>query len=91
NIKLVIHLIDSRRKPTDLDIKLNELINYHSLPYIFILSKADKLKQSEIKESEKNIKSIFPEAELDSNLLLYSSVKGRGKKQLSNLLASLFY
>ncbi len=91
NIKLIIHLIDSRHKPTDLDIKLNELINYHSLPYIFILSKADKLKQSEIKQSEKNIKSIFPEAELDSNLLLYSSVKGRGKKQLANLLASLFY
>ncbi|MCJ7553994.1 MAG: ribosome biogenesis GTP-binding protein YihA/YsxC [Ignavibacteriaceae bacterium] len=91
NIKLVIHLIDSRHKPTDLDIKLNELINYRSLPYIFILSKADKLKQSEIKQSEGKIKSIFPEAELDSNLLLYSSVKGRGKKQLANLLASLFY
>ncbi len=91
NIKLVIHLIDSRRKPTDLDIKLNELVNFHSLPYIFILSKADKLKQSEIKLSEGKIKSVFPEAELDSNLLLYSSVKGRGKKQLANLLASLFY
>jgi len=91
NIKLVIHLIDSRHKPTDLDIKLNELVNFHSLPYIFILSKADKLKQSEIKQSEGKIKSVFPEAELDSNLLLYSSVKGRGKKQLASLLASLFY
>lgn len=90
-IKLAIHLIDSRHKPTELDIKLNEMLNYHSLPYIFILSKADKLKQSEIKKSERDIKTIFPEADPDSNLLFYSSVKGKGKKQLLKLLETLFF
>lgn len=90
-IKLVIHLIDSRHKPTDLDIKLNKMLYTHSLPYIFLLSKADKLKQNEVKLAEQNIKSIFPEAEKDVNLLFYSSVKGKGKKQLRQLLASTFY
>jgi GTP-binding protein len=91
SIKLVIHLIDSRHKPTELDLKLNELLNFHSLPYIFLLSKTDKLKQTEIKITENNVKSVFPEAEKDINLLFYSSVKGRGKKQLRQLLASLFF
>lgn len=90
NIKLVLHLVDSRHKPTELDIKLNEMIKFHSLPYIFILSKADKLKQTEIKQAEKNLSSIFSEADPESNVLFYSSVKGRGKKQLLKLLGTLF-
>lgn len=91
DIKLVIHLIDSRHKPTDLDVKLNEMLNYQSLPYIFLLSKADKLKQAEIKLAEINVKSVFTEAERDINMLFYSSVKGRGKKQLRQLLAHIIY
>ncbi|MBS4034148.1 MAG: YihA family ribosome biogenesis GTP-binding protein [Ignavibacterium sp.] len=91
DIKLVIHLIDSRHKPTNLDLKLNEMLNYQSLPYIFLLSKADKLKQAEIKLAEINVKSVFTEAERDINMLFYSSVKGRGKKQLRQLLAHIIY
>lgn len=91
DINLVIHLIDSRHKPTDLDVKLNEMLNYQSLPYIFLLSKADKLKQAEIKLAEINVKSVFTEAERDINMLFYSSVKGRGKKQLRQLLAHIIY
>lgn len=91
SIKLVIHLIDSRHKPTEYDVKLNELLKYFSLPYIFLLSKADKLKQMDIKIAEERVKSAFPEAEKDTNILFYSSVKGRGKKQLTQLLASLFF
>lgn len=91
NIKLVIHLIDSRHKPTDLDIKLNELLHNNLLPFIFILSKADKLKQSEVKLAQKNLQSVFPEVVPESNLLLYSSVKGTGKKHVLKLFASMFY
>lgn len=91
NIKLVIHLIDSRHKPTELDIKLNHLLNENKLQYIFLLSKADKLKQSEVKVSIKNLLDVFPEAEAETNVLLYSSTKGKGKKQLLRLLDSVFY
>lgn len=91
SIKLVIHLIDCRHKPGDLDVKLNEVLNYFSLPYIFLLSKVDKLKQSEVVQSQKTLQSVFPEVDPDSNLLLYSSVKGKGKKELLKLMHSLFY
>lgn len=91
NIKLVIHLIDCRHEPKELDIRLNELLNFFSLPYIFLLSKIDKLKQSELIQSEKTLQSVFPEVQPESNLLLYSSVKGKGKKELLKLMRSLFY
>ena len=60
NISIAFHLIDSRHKPTELDMKLNELLKFHKLPYIVILSKVDKLKQSEISAAKKNITISFP-------------------------------
>lgn len=91
NIKLAIHLIDSRHAPTALDIKLNEFLNFAKIPYIVLLSKADKLKQSDYKHSEMNLKHIFPELILNKNLFFYSAKKGKGKKQVLKRFSDLFY
>ena len=91
NIQLAVHLIDSRHKPTDLDIKLNELLNSASLPYIVLLSKADKLKQSDYTRAVKNLKLTFPELILNENLFFYSSTRGRGRKEILKRFSSLFY
>lgn len=91
NIELAIHFIDSRHKPTELDIKLNELLRFAKIPYLVLLSKSDKLKQSEFKVAIKNITPIFPELILDENLFFYSTIKGRGKKEIINRLSKLFY
>jgi GTP-binding protein len=91
NIKLVFHIIDSRHKPTELDKKLNLMLTQNEFPYIFILSKTDKIKQSEKKLSLNNLLADFPEAEAETNVLFYSSTRGQGKKQLLGLLDSVFY
>ncbi len=91
NIKLVIHLIDSRHKPTELDIKLNRILIKQKLPYIFLLSKADKLKQSEMKNALANISGVFPEADSESNVIFYSSIKGKGRKSILSLFETMFY
>lgn len=91
NIKLVFHLIDSRHNPTELDKKLNMMLTQNELPHIFILSKTDKIKQSEKKLSLKNLLDVFPEADAETNVLFYSSTRGHGKKQLLGLLDSVFY
>jgi GTP-binding protein len=90
-IQLAIHLIDSRHKATDLDLKLNELLSFNSIPYIVLLSKADKLKQSDFKKVSKNIIEQFPELILNENLFFYSSIKGRGKKEIVSRISKLFY
>lgn len=90
NISLVFHLIDSRHKPTDLDIKLNELLQYYNLSYNIILTKVDKLKQSELALARKRIKDFFPELNSGNNLFVYSSLKKTGKKELARCLSSLY-
>ena len=91
NISLAVHLIDSRHKPTDLDVKLNELLRYADLHYIVLLSKVDKLKQSEKARAIKQINSFFPELIKGENVFFYSSVKGIGRKEILSRFAKLFY
>jgi GTP-binding protein len=90
-INLVIHIIDARHKPTELDLKLNQLLKDLNLPYIFLLNKSDKLKQSEFKQSFKNLSEEFPEAKLNENTFFYSAIKGTGKKEIKSYLLSTFY
>jgi GTP-binding protein len=91
NIELAIHLLDSRHNPSELDIRLNELLIYAQIPSIVLLNKADKLKQSEFKVAVTNISNTFPELLLDENLFFYSATKGRGKKEITKRLSKLFY
>jgi GTP-binding protein len=91
HIQLTVHLLDSRHHPTELDVKLNELLRSLNLPYIILLNKSDKLKQSEYSKSVKEAIELFPELILNENLFFFSSVKGTGNKEIKKLLAALFY
>ena len=91
NIVLACHFIDSRHKPTELDNQLNLLLKNYNLPFLVILSKIDKLKQSEIKYSKEKVMEIFPELNSEANLFVYSAVKKTGKKEILKKLSSLFY
>ncbi len=88
NISRVLHFIDSRHKPTQLDILLNDYLRDLNIPYVVILNKIDKLKQSEVVQSRKNVMNQFPELSLDDNLFLNSSVKGISNKEIANLIAT---
>lgn len=90
NITRIIHFIDSRHKPTQLDIILNKLLVGLDIPYIVLLNKVDKLKQSELAKAKKEIKEVFPELSIGDNLFLFSSVKGIGKKELTNFIFSAY-
>ena len=90
NITRIIHFIDSRHKPTQLDIILNKFLIGLDIPYIVLLNKVDKLKQSELAKAKKEIKEVFPELSIGDNLFLFSSVKGTGKKELTNFLFSAY-
>jgi GTP-binding protein len=87
---MAFHLIDSRHKPTSLDIMFNALLKDLDVPYVVILSKVDKLNQSERAKSVKQVLAQFPELSINDNLILYSSVKGIGKKTVEIMLSKLF-
>ncbi|MBU0474865.1 MAG: ribosome biogenesis GTP-binding protein YihA/YsxC [Bacteroidetes bacterium] len=86
NISRVIHFIDSRHKPTQLDVLLNDYLKELNLPYIVILNKIDKLKQSEVVQCKKDVLKQFPELSLGDNLFLNSSIKEISNKDIYSLL-----
>lgn len=89
-IRAAFHLIDSRHKPTPLDIQLNKYLRINNLETIFILSKADKLSNSQLAVSKRQVKEIFPEAGSDNRLIAYSAVEHTGRKEVLRILSHLF-
>ncbi len=87
---MAFHLIDSRHNPTDLDIELNLLLRDKLIPYVVLLSKTDKLKQSELAAAKKEIRGYFPELSYGDNLFAYSAFANTGHKEVQNLISSLF-
>jgi len=91
SIHHAFHIIDSRHKPTELDIQLIVWLENARVGYSLILNKADKLNQSETHKAIVNINTIFPGSILNTNLFLYSSVTGKWKKPLQKRITELFY
>ncbi len=90
-VELAFHLIDSRHKPTELDDKLNTLLKAASIPYVVILNKIDKLNQSKLALAKKRIIGYYPDLVFGENLLVFSSITKRGRKELMSLLNKMFY
>lgn len=89
NISFAFHLIDSRHKPTSLDIQLNDFLRLKNIPYYILLNKIDKLKQSEIAAAKRNLIECFPELIFGENLFLFSAITGFGKKEIIRLMGAL--
>jgi GTP-binding protein len=90
NISFAYHFMDSRQLATDLDIILNQMLQQKEIPYSVILSKIDKLNQSEKFNSIKKISEQFQELILGDNLFLHSSLKKIGIKDIELILTKLF-
>lgn len=90
NINFGFHLIDSRHKATELDIELRELFLQQNIDYKVVLTKIDKLNQSELSKTKKEIMVFDPHLVLNENLVLYSAVKNLGRKEVANIL-KMFY
>lgn len=58
-LKLVIQLVDSRHKPTNLDFIMKEYLETLEIPYIIVGTKMDKLNQSEKAKAKKIIKQTL--------------------------------
>ncbi len=84
------HLLDSRLEPTKLDLLLNKFLVDSKIPYDFILTKIDKIKQREIHKLKSSVVHSFPLGDPDSGVFLFSSIKGIGKKEVIKKLSELF-
>ncbi len=89
-IHFAFHFIDSRHKPTNLDLLLSDYLNRFGIQTKIILTKTDKLKQSELARVKKIVKEVLGSELGEENIFLYSSVKGTGKKEIKRELTKTF-
>lgn len=84
DIRLVIQLVDMRHKPTADDYNMISFMEQMDIPFIVVLTKADKLKK---KEYEKRINSIGEELNNpDYPVIPFSAVTGQGVDEIKALI-----
>lgn len=77
-LRLSIQLIDSRHKPTPLDLQLNEWLKFYAKNHIVVATKADKLSNNQLNKILRQTEAALSE----SKVIAYSSVTGKGKDAL---------
>ncbi len=79
-IRLVILILDSRRGLASEDSTLLDWLDYHGIPTVIVLTKADKLSQFERARQKKNL-SANPLLSRKP-ILFFSALTGEGKSEL---------
>mgnify|MGYP000371387683 FL=1 len=77
-LALCVQLIDSRHKPSPLDIQLNEWLNFHNKNHLIVATKADKISNNELGKSLAEARKTLSGAPI----LAYSAQTGRGRDEL---------
>jgi len=80
SLKVILFLLDIRRIPNEEDQKLMDWIAFQEKAVILVLTKGDKVNQSEQKANIEKILNQFTAANLHH--VLYSVPKSRGRKEL---------
>ncbi len=79
-VALVIHLIDARRPPADLDVQFAEWLAHLGIPRLVTATKADKLSGNQRTAELRAISGVFPEVPV----IFSSVVTGIGCKEIWN-------
>lgn len=77
NLVGIVHVIDARHGPTDLDLTMRDWLLAHGMPTLYVATKWDKLKMSEQAKRKKEM-----EQKLGGFVLPFSSFKNVGHKEL---------
>jgi len=77
-LALCVQLIDSRHAPTDLDIQLNEWLEFNGKPHVIIATKSDKLSRNELLKNLSASELLLGGA----RIIGYSAKTGRGRDEL---------
>lgn len=88
HLKKVVQLVDVRRPPTDLDIKMYEWLRYYGLDGVVVGTKADKISRNHIQKAKSDIRKSFNMTESDT-IIFTSTLKKTGKESVLECLGTL--
>ncbi len=88
-IALAMQLIDSRQEPTPLDLMMMDWLDYYEVPYLLVLTKADKLPVSKLTKQLDAYKVRFHTQLTEGccrGIVPFSVISGEGKAELLRLI-----
>ncbi len=86
-IQLILHLLDIRHEPSQLDIQMLAWLEANNLPYRVILTKADKLSRVQMTQQVKLMAQAL-DLEDDVKLIAFSAQSRIGVTELRDLIAA---
>jgi len=90
-VALAIQLIDSRQEPTPLDLMMMDWLEYYEIPYLLVLTKADKLPVSKLGKQVEAYKERFHAQLTDGccrDIVPFSVVTGMGRNEILKYIDS---
>ena len=86
-LKALVHLIDSRHEPTELDLMVMDFIRGRALPCMIALTKTDKLSGNGRARATRNVQRALEDRAMELPVVLTSAEKGRGRDELWDWLS----
>ncbi len=81
NLALVIFILDIRRDPSQDDLSLRDWLQYYRIPYLYVLTKTDKLSNNQVIGRQRIIERSLA-AVKHNEIILFSAKTQKGKEQL---------
>jgi GTP-binding protein len=81
NLALVILILDIRRDPSKDDLSLRDWLEHYRIPYLNILTKADKLSNNQIIVQKREIEKAFNISEKNKSIIFSAKTK-KGKDDI---------
>lgn len=92
-IAVAMQLIDSRQEPTPLDLMMMDWLEYYEIPYLLVLTKADKLPASKLNKQVEAYETRFQSQLTEGcckGIVPFSVVSGGGKTGLVKMIELSF-
>lgn len=84
-LRLILHLVDIRHKPSQLDEDFFYWMGSKRMPFAVILSKADKLTRNKQNQSKFRLNRILDEMNIEVPIVVASSEKRQGMEEIKAL------
>ncbi len=85
-LRLIFHLVDARHNPTALDEEFFYWMGSHQIPFVVLLSKADKLSKNKLSKSKSAVESLLMEMNIDVPVIPCSAETGLGMNETRSVI-----
>ena len=86
-LRVILHVIDSRHKPTELDQDFFYWMAENEMPFCVLMSKADKLSNNKIAQAKAQVRKTLAALNIEVPILAYSSDSKKGIEEVQNLIS----